>query len=148
MSAVNEWYKGKNILVTGATGFIGKCLVEKLLRDSQGIGDVYVLIRRKSNVSFEERRDEYRRHIVFKNIAETKPKLLDKLQIIEGDLLSTDLDINATDKAKVIENVSIIFHSAADVRFDRLLDEAFNINVLGTKRMLELACEIKKMDVS
>lgn len=29
---VMEFYRGKNVLVTGGTGFIGRLLIEKLLR--------------------------------------------------------------------------------------------------------------------
>jgi fatty acyl-CoA reductase len=29
---VKEFYRGKNILITGVTGFLGKVILEKLLR--------------------------------------------------------------------------------------------------------------------
>lgn len=49
MGKIREFYSGKNVLVTGATGFCGKVLVEKLLRSCENIGKIYVLIRRKKN---------------------------------------------------------------------------------------------------
>ena len=47
MSEVEKFYAGKNIFVTGVTGFLGKVLVEKLLRSCKLIGNVYVLVRAK-----------------------------------------------------------------------------------------------------
>jgi alcohol-forming fatty acyl-CoA reductase len=46
-SSVGEFYAGKNVLITGATGFMGKVLVEKLLRDCGGVKCIYILVRMK-----------------------------------------------------------------------------------------------------
>ena len=55
-TGIKEFYAGKDILVTGATGFMGKVLVEKLLR-STAIGNVYILVREKRGKSSKERLD-------------------------------------------------------------------------------------------
>lgn len=49
MGKISEFYSGKNVLVTGATGYCGKVLVEKLLRSCESIGKIYILVRRKKN---------------------------------------------------------------------------------------------------
>lgn len=46
MTIVKPFYEGKSVLITGATGFIGKVLLEKMLRDIPGIATFYVIIRR------------------------------------------------------------------------------------------------------
>lgn len=46
-TSVVEFYNGKNILITGATGFMGKVLVEKLLRDCPDVNTIYILVRMK-----------------------------------------------------------------------------------------------------
>lgn len=48
-------FAGKNIFITGASGFLGKVLLEKLLRSCPGIGNVYVLLREKKGKNPEER---------------------------------------------------------------------------------------------
>jgi len=45
MSTVSEFYRGRCVLVTGASGFIGKQLVEKLLRSCPDIDKIYLLLR-------------------------------------------------------------------------------------------------------
>jgi alcohol-forming fatty acyl-CoA reductase len=49
MGKICEFYSGKNVLITGATGFCGKVLVEKLLRVCESIGKIYILVRQKKN---------------------------------------------------------------------------------------------------
>lgn len=57
-SDVNEWYKGRNVLVTGASGLMGKVLIEKLLYSIPDIGSVYALVRSKRGKTPESRIEE------------------------------------------------------------------------------------------
>lgn len=148
MSEIIKWYSGKNVVVTGATGFVGKCLVEKLLRDCPDIGDVYIMVRNKRGNDFEQRKRDYTKHIVFTHLNEHRPSALDKIKIFEGDLEADELGMDASDRKLIANNASIVFHSAADVRFDRPLRDAYDINIGGTKRMLDFATEFKHLDVS
>lgn len=49
MSDINEFFAHKSVLLTGATGFLGKVLVEKLLRSCQSVENVFILVRAKRN---------------------------------------------------------------------------------------------------
>lgn len=148
MSEIAKWYSGKNILVTGATGFVGKCIVEKLLRDCPDVGNVYIIIRNKCGDDFERRKRDYTKHIVFDHLNEHRASALDKIKIVEGDLEAAQLGMSASDRKLIADSVSIVFHSAADVRFDRPMRIAYDINMRGTKRMLDFAAEFKHLDVS
>lgn len=44
-SNIVEFYEGRSVFITGATGFMGKVLVEKLLRSCPGINRLYLLMR-------------------------------------------------------------------------------------------------------
>ena len=42
---IKEAFRGKTILVTGTTGFLGKSIVEKCLRSVPGIGRINLAIK-------------------------------------------------------------------------------------------------------
>lgn len=44
-SEIIEFYNGKSILITGASGFLGKAIVEKLLKTATQLKAIYILIR-------------------------------------------------------------------------------------------------------
>jgi FlaA1/EpsC-like NDP-sugar epimerase len=54
-SEISEFYKEKSIFLTGATGFLGKALIEKLLRSCSQVKTIYVLVRKKKGKSATER---------------------------------------------------------------------------------------------
>ena len=55
MTSIVDFYAGRTVLVTGATGFMGKVLLEKLLRSCPTITRIYILIRPKKGFSVEMR---------------------------------------------------------------------------------------------
>ena len=52
---IEEFYAGKTVFITGGTGFLGKVLLEKLLRSCPRVKKVYLLVRSKKNVSPTQR---------------------------------------------------------------------------------------------
>lgn len=63
-SLIANWFRNQVVFVTGSTGFMGKVLVEKLLRDCPGIEKCYLLMRTKRGIEPEQRRDDYVNHMV------------------------------------------------------------------------------------
>lgn len=55
---VADSFTGKTLFMTGATGFLGKVLVEKLLRTCDGIVKIYLLVRPKKGKDPNERINE------------------------------------------------------------------------------------------
>lgn len=54
-SQVNEWYRGRKVLITGASGLMGKVLIEKLLYSVPDLGVIYALVRSKRGKTPESR---------------------------------------------------------------------------------------------
>lgn len=53
--SIKMFFAEKVILLTGATGFVGKALLEKLLRTCPAVTRIFVLIRPRTKQSIEER---------------------------------------------------------------------------------------------
>lgn len=58
ISNIQRFFRGSTVFITGATGFLGKLLLEKLLRTCTGIDVIYILIREKKGKSVNERYEE------------------------------------------------------------------------------------------
>ncbi|KAG6443936.1 putative fatty acyl-CoA reductase CG5065 [Manduca sexta] len=144
--SVVEYYANKSIFITGATGFMGKVLVEKLLRCCPDLKKIYLLMRPKKGHNSKERLDEFLNVKVFDRIHKECPKRLEKLQVIPGDILAEDLGISASDRELLHNECQIIFHCAACVRFDMFIRDAVNMNTVGTKKVLELAEGVKNLE--
>ena len=53
--SIPQFYAGRSIFITGATGFMGKVLIEKLLRSCPDIQDIFLLMRPKKGTSIDDR---------------------------------------------------------------------------------------------
>lgn len=65
-----------------------------------------------------------------------------------GDITQDQLGISENDQQTLFRNVSIVFHSAATVKFDEKLQLSVKINMLGTKRLVELCHRMINLEVS
>ncbi|GFT08982.1 putative fatty acyl-CoA reductase CG5065 [Trichonephila clavipes] len=145
-SPVANFYKERSILITGATGFMGKVLVEKLLRSCSETKTIYVLLRPKEGQEPKQRLDELLKTKIFDRAKKEQPGCIAKLVPIHGDLTLPGLGISASDQSLLTSNVSIVFHSAATVKFDEPLKRSVDMNVLGTRRLVELCHKMTHLE--
>lgn len=61
MISITDFYNGRDVFITGATGFLGKVLIEKLIRSCSNVGRVFVLLRKKRSKSIHERLEEIKK---------------------------------------------------------------------------------------
>lgn len=128
--------------------FTGKVLIEKLLRSCDGIRKIYILLRPKRGIGSEQRFEEYLRNPIFERIRIKNPSALGKLICIPGDINDDKLGLAAADIDMLQQNVDIVFHVAATVRFNEPLKDAANLNTFGTKRIMELCTRMKRLKVN
>ncbi len=156
MGWVREFFEGKTLLITGATGFLGKAMVEKILRALPEVQRVYLLVRGKrladgSWLSAEERmRQEFFRSAIFTHLRRRYGDRFDdfiaeKVTVLEGDLSFEQLGLDKATFDAVATETDVIINSAAVVAFDERLDKALNLNTLGVLRVLELAKRGKEL---
>ncbi|KAJ8673988.1 hypothetical protein QAD02_005250 [Eretmocerus hayati] len=146
-SQIQKFFAGKNILITGATGFMGKCLLEKILRSIPEVGHVYLLIRDKANSTIEERLTKFFKNKIFDPLREKNPHFDEKVTAVKGDVSLENCGLSDEDRETLIEKTNIIFHGAANVMFNARVDVSLNTNVFGTERLLKLAQSCKNLDV-
>ncbi|XP_037041771.1 fatty acyl-CoA reductase wat [Bradysia coprophila] len=144
LTPIQQFYKDKSVFLTGATGFLGKVVMEKLLRCCD-INTLYILIRSKKGKNVETRCDEIFDDAVFDQLKQEKPKFRHKIIGVSGDCVLPGLGIDSNTRQVLRENVNIVFHVAATVKFDEKLKLALGINVNGTREMMLLSREMHNL---
>jgi NAD(P)-dependent dehydrogenase (short-subunit alcohol dehydrogenase family) len=109
--------------VTGATGFIGRHLVERLLERPDG-GDIYVLVRPTSSDKLDQLLDRWGRP--------------ERVKPVFGDLTQPQLGLDEAAREQ-LNGVDHFFHLAAI--YDITADETQNatVNVAGTQHAVDVA---------
>lgn len=52
---IKQFYEGKTIFLTGTTGFVGKVVLEKILRSLPNFKKIFIMVRAKKNMTAKER---------------------------------------------------------------------------------------------
>lgn len=144
-----EWpaAKGAHIFLTGSTGFVGKVVLEELMRRREELGfeKVYLLIRgRKERPGVKRFEKELCASPCF--------QLLDKkvwpqlCQVVEGDLTLEQCGMSAENYDLLKNNTTHIIHCAASVEFDLPVAEAASFNITAALNMLQLAKQTKNLE--
>jgi len=126
---------GERILVTGATGFLGRQIMRALL-DRFPAATLRLLIRPKGSRCAEERAQELLRRVG----ADTASALdSSRVEALSGDVSLPRCGLAAERYARVVGDTTRVVHAAASVRFDLPLNAARAINVEGARNILALA---------
>ncbi|XP_049638842.1 fatty acyl-CoA reductase 2-like [Suncus etruscus] len=146
MSRIATFYEGKSILITGATGFLGKVLLEKLLRTSPDLRVIYILVRPKAGQTPQQRVDQLLSSKLFDKVRETSLNVHEKIQAIYADLKHQDLGISKEDMKELLSSTNLIFHCAATVHFNVSLRNAVQLNVTATQQLLNIASQMPSLE--
>lgn len=155
MSKVQEFFADKTVLITGTTGFLGKALLEKMLRALPEIRRIYLLIRPKQRSTRTKTaefrfRTEILKSSIFDRIRRERGDDFDafvesKVAVVEGDLVEDRLGIAPEIYERLQQEVEVFINSAATVEFDERLDLALRLNALGPLRTLDFVKGCKRL---
>ncbi|XP_015161491.1 fatty acyl-CoA reductase 2-like [Solanum tuberosum] len=146
-----EFFEGKNILVTGATGFLAKALIEKMLRTTPKVNKIYLLIRAKDKeAAFHRLKAEIMESELFKCLEEMhgetyKLFIQNKLIPIVGNIYEPNLGMDIITSDKIAQEIDLIVDSAAITTFDERYDLALDANVNGPYQLMMFAKKCKKL---
>lgn len=136
---------GKSILITGATGFVGKVVLEKLLRTVPGIERIYLLIR--GNTRYPSAADRFQHEVATSSIFNTlkgdnpdrfEQLCAEKLRFVEGELTADGFGLDAEAFEQLANDLDVVINSAASVNFREPLDDALRINALSLYTIIRL----------
>jgi alcohol-forming fatty acyl-CoA reductase len=144
---IPEALAGKRIAVTGATGFLGTALVERLLRSVPDC-EIVLLIRpgRRSTVVQRAKREIFGND-AFDRLREEMGKdgftsmVERRVTPIAGDVGTDGLALDDAGRA-ALAACDVVIHSAATVSFDSPLDSAVEVNLLGPTRIARTLADL------
>jgi len=143
---LREALAGQRIAITGATGFLGTALVERLLRQVPDC-ELALLVRPGRRGAAERVRREILRNDCFDRLraqlgASFDEEMARRITPVAGDVAIDGLGLDAEGQA-VFARCPIVIHSAAAVSFDSPLDSAVEVNLLGPSRVAKAMTSVR-----
>ncbi|MBA0650567.1 hypothetical protein Goklo_017974 [Gossypium klotzschianum] len=145
-----KFLQGKTILITGATGFLAKVFIEKILRLQPNVNKLYLLVRASNNKSATQRLyDKIISTELFKILRNNWGSKFDALissrvKAVAGDISFENLGLNDSElREEMRKKIQIIVNVAASTNFGERYDDALGINTFGALNVLNFG---KKCD--
>ena len=148
--SMKDSHAGKNVLLIGFTGFIGKVWLAKVLQELPDIGKVFLLIRCQRSVTAQRRFEKIAAEsLVFDKLHELHGDnfnkfLADKIEVVEGDVSQPGLGLAPDIRARLLTQLDLVINSSGLTDFNPDLRQALAINVDGTIHLLDFLRECKQ----
>ncbi|EFH51932.1 oxidoreductase, acting on the CH-CH group of donors [Arabidopsis lyrata subsp. lyrata] len=142
-----HFLQNKTILVTGATGFLAKVFVEKILRVQPNVNKLYLVVRASDTDAATKRlRTEAFEKDLFKVLRESlgdenfNTLLSEKVVPVAGDIAMDHLGMKDSKlRERMQKEIDIVVNVAATTNFDERYDVGLGINTFGALNVLNFA---------
>ncbi|MGB0590349.1 MAG: SDR family oxidoreductase [Myxococcota bacterium] len=147
---IAETLAGKELLVTGVTGFLGKVWLSELFCRVPEIGHVHLLIRPSSKASAIERFEHAaERSPAFRPVRETQGAnfeafLRDRVTVVSGDITQPMCGLKSARISQLSKRIDAVVHFAGLTDFDPDPRMAMDINVHGALNLADLTAKLKR----
>ena len=150
---IAETLKGKTFFVTGATGFLGTALAERILNAIPDAQLILLIRPGRRSSAIERAWREIIRNDAFGSMRERlgdqfESYCRDHVEAVPGDVSKAALGLDA-EGLQALARADIVIHSAATVSFDSPLTQAVSVNLLGPSNVgsaIKLACATAGID--
>jgi thioester reductase-like protein len=122
----------KNILLTGATGFLGTHLLGSILENTQA--SVYCLVRGENGSSAENR---LLRRLEFYFGDKYNSLINKRIFVLTGDIICERLGLSFKEYLSLSREIDTVIHTAALVKHFGSYSDFEKVNVLGTGRIID-----------
>lgn len=133
---LSDNYQINNILLTGATGFLGIHILNELLTRTNS--NLYCLVRGENAEERLLKQLEY----YFPN--KYSGYIGNRVMVINGDITQHRLGLEDAEYKQLGEKIDVIIHAAANVKYFGKYSDIEKINVLGTENVIDFATEYHK----
>ncbi|PEU19241.1 MULTISPECIES: non-ribosomal peptide synthetase [unclassified Bacillus (in: firmicutes)] len=123
-----------NILLAGVTGYLGSHLLRNLLEDTTS--NVYVLVRGKDKLEAENR---LLAKLTYYFDSEFYKRYKHRIFMVKGDLTQDKLGLTGPKYIALANKIDCVVNAAANVKHYGHYQEFYEINVLGTERLIDFA---------
>ena len=148
--SITDFFRGKVLLITGGTAFLGQPMVAKILTALPDVQKIYLLIRSRTDrterqVSAQERlENELLASDVFASLRGLHGENFDawaqqKLIAVEGELTHERLGFSDTEYQRLQNEVQVFINIAGLVQFDPPFDASLWGNTLAAKHVVTFA---------
>ena len=139
LGTLESAYRGKRVLITGATGFLGGVTLSLLLSRVRDASRVYVLVRKAPGLPAALRfADRVLPSVAFDPIRDAWSAIGEQVTVLQGDLSAPDLGFDEATLAE-LEGLDLIINCAGLVDFNAPLDQAHKTNILGVRHLIAVA---------
>ena len=132
----NKEMKG-NILLSGATGYLGSFLLFDILHTYKNVQSIYCIVRNVS--SKEEALIKLKQNINTLKIQYDNPNLLEKIKIIIGDLSIHQFGLSNEKFKSLAQKIDLIYHNGASVNSFLPYRQIRSTNIDSTFELLRLS---------
>lgn len=140
---LRERYRGQHVLITGASGFLGQAVLEKMLRALPDVAEVVILLRKRGQKPAAQRVEDVFASPIFRRLRRERPNFDEwwpqKVNVAEGTLGLPKLGMSSDAWDDLAERLTLIIHVGGVASFDVPLDRVLQVNTLGGLEVLELA---------
>jgi HAD superfamily hydrolase (TIGR01490 family) len=149
VTRIRDALAGKQFFITGATGFLGTALVERVLRSVPDSRVVLLVRPGRRATAMQRATKEILKNDCFDRLRQEhgdrfEAAVASRLSAVAGDVATDGLGLDDEGR-QLLSECDVVVHSAASVSFDSPLDSAVEVNLLGPSRVAAAVLEATRL---